>query len=277
MEKKSGNIVRVREIANERKMKLSFISERLGMSSGYLSEISNRDADVPSKHLPALAEILGTSVEYINGLVENSDEGATTSPLSVDYGKFQFQRFRDLCDKNGFTQASLYRMVGLSPKAGSNLSKTKKVKREILEIWAKELHTSAAYLNGETDDPSPAKSSFRYDRLDDLINKKHLTRKALCQASGHADNYIRMFEKRNTEPPREFVNFCAEQLGTTSAYLYGESDIPEKEKVPAAESHRVTDEDIKHALLGGRRYRRSVRRGQGLRSLCKGAGQEWTG
>ena len=196
MEKKSGNIVRVREIASKRKMKLSFISEKLGMSSGYLSEISNRDADVPSKHLPALAEILGTSVEYINGLVENSDEGVTTSPLSVDYGKFQFQRFRELCDKNGFTQASLYRMVGLSSKAGSNLSKTKKVKREILEIWAKELHTSAAYLNGETDDP---------------------------------------------EAPEE-------PQGNTAALEASQQD---KEKGPAAESYRVTDEDIKHALLGG--------------------------
>ena len=154
MEKKSGNIVRVREIASKRKMKLSFISEKLGMSSGYLSEISNRDADVPSKHLPALAKILGTSVEYINGLVENSDEGATTAPLSVDYGKFQFQRFYDLCNENGITQSSLYKLVGMSPKAGSNLRRTKKVKPEILEIWAKELHTSAAYLNGETDDPA---------------------------------------------------------------------------------------------------------------------------
>lgn len=92
---------------------------------------------------------------------------------------------------------------------------------------------------------------FMFDRLDSLLKSNGMTRKALCQASGHADNYIRMFEKRETEPPRDFVNLCAEKLGTTSAYLYGEVDFPDKEKVPAAESHRVTDEDIKHALLGG--------------------------
>ena len=93
--------------------------------------------------------------------------------------------------------------------------------------------------------------TFMFDRLDFLLKSNGMTRKALCKASGHADNYIRMFEKRDTEPPREFVNFCAEQLGTTSAYLYGETDIPTKEKAPAAGSYRVTDEDIKHALLGG--------------------------
>ena len=52
-------------------------------------------------------------------------------------------------------QSHLYDLVGLPSKAGSNLRRTKKVKPEILEVWATELNTSAAYLNGETDDPSP--------------------------------------------------------------------------------------------------------------------------
>lgn len=103
--------------------------------------------------------------------------------------------------------------------------------------------------------------TFRFDRLDFLLKRNGLTRKSLCQASGHADNYIRMFEKRNTDPPRAFVNFCAQKLGTTSSYLYGETDDPseavapaiqpENEKSPAAESREVTDDDIKFALFGG--------------------------
>lgn len=52
-------------------------------------------------------------------------------------------------------QSHLYELVGLPSKAGSNLRRTKNVKPEILEVWAKELHTTAAYLNGETDDSSP--------------------------------------------------------------------------------------------------------------------------
>lgn len=42
--------------------------------------------------------------------------------------------------------------------------------------------------------------TFMFNRLDSLLKSSGITRKALCQASGHADNYIRMFEKRNTEP-----------------------------------------------------------------------------
>ena len=146
-----GNIAKVREIADSKGMTLTSISKKLGKSGGYLSEISSRNADVPSQYLPAIAEILGTSVEYINGLVEKPNEGTTTSPVSVDYGKFQFLRFYELCKESGVRQSHLYTLVGMSPKAGSNLRKTKNVKPEILEVWAQELHTSAAYLNGETD------------------------------------------------------------------------------------------------------------------------------
>lgn len=150
----AGNIVKIREIAKMRGLKLNFISQQIGKSNGYLSEISSRNANVPSKYLPAIAEILGTSVEYINGLVDDIDDGLTTSPLDVDYGSFQFDRFYALCQKSGKTQAHLYKMVGMPDKAGSNLRRTKNVKPEILEVWAKELHTTAAYLNGETDDPT---------------------------------------------------------------------------------------------------------------------------
>lgn len=151
----AGNIVKIREIAKMRGLKLNFISQQIGKSNGYLSEISGRNANVPSKYLPAIAEILGTSVEYINGFVDDIDDGLTTSPLDVDYGSFQFDRFYALCQKSGKTQAHLYKMVGMPDKAGSNLRRTKNVKPEILEVWAKELHTTAAYLNGETDDSSP--------------------------------------------------------------------------------------------------------------------------
>lgn len=75
---------------------------------------------------------------------------------------------------------------------------------------------------------------FQYDRLDDLLKKNRTTRKYLCLSAGHADNYIRGFEKRGKEPPREFVKYCADQLGTTTAYLYGDTDEPSPVPAPAA-------------------------------------------
>lgn len=75
---------------------------------------------------------------------------------------------------------------------------------------------------------------FQYDRLDSLLKKNGTTRKYLCLSAGHADNYIRGFEKRGKEPPREFVKYCADKLGTTTAYLYGETDDSSPVPAPAA-------------------------------------------
>lgn len=75
---------------------------------------------------------------------------------------------------------------------------------------------------------------FQYDRLDSLLKKNGTTRKYLCLSAGHADNYIRGFEKRGKEPPREFVKYCADKLGTTTAYLYGETDDSSPVTAPAA-------------------------------------------
>ena len=149
------NISRIRDLADKNGVSISFLSQAIGKSSGYLANATSRDADVPVKYLPALATALGTSVDYLLG--KTDDPSATDSDMQIsdDYGTFQYDRFYDLCKKQGKMQSHLYDLVGLPSKAGSNLKRTKKVKPEILEVWAAELNTSAEYLNGETDDPSP--------------------------------------------------------------------------------------------------------------------------
>lgn len=150
-----GNISKIRDLAEKKGVSISFLSQAIGKSSGYLANATSRDADVPVKYLPALATALGTSVDYLIG--KTNDPSATDSDTYIgeEYGTFQYDRFYDLCKQQGKMQSHLYDLVGLPSKAGSNLKRTKKVRPEILEVWAAELNTSAAYLNGETDDPSP--------------------------------------------------------------------------------------------------------------------------
>lgn len=93
---------------------------------------------------------------------------------------------------------------------------------------------------------------FQYDRLDNLLKKNRTTRKYLCLSAGHADNYIRGFEKRGKEPPREFVKYCADQLGTTTAYLYGETDDPSPAPAPAApeQKEKAPQSDVDSLMEG---------------------------
>lgn len=68
---------------------------------------------------------------------------------------FDLNRFKELCKERGIKQAALFRAVGKDEFYASNLKRTKNVPVEFVETWAAALHTTPAYLMGETDDPSP--------------------------------------------------------------------------------------------------------------------------
>lgn len=68
---------------------------------------------------------------------------------------FNFDRFRDLCKQRGMTQSALYEAVGKSRFYSSDLKKLKTVPAEYIAVWAEKLHTTPAYLTGQTDDPEP--------------------------------------------------------------------------------------------------------------------------
>lgn len=68
---------------------------------------------------------------------------------------FDLDRFKELCKERGIKQAALFRAVGKDEFYASNLKRTKNVPVEFIETWAAALHTTPAYLMGETDDPSP--------------------------------------------------------------------------------------------------------------------------
>lgn len=186
------------ELCNKKGLSPAAAAREIGLSNATTTHWSQGTNPTQASTLK-VAKYFGVSTEYLLGKAEKGNatvEYAVASKENSDREGFQFDRFYDLCKAQGKKQTYLYDLVGFPSKAGSNLRRTKKVKPEILEIWAKELHTSAAYLNGETDDPSAPE------------------------------------EQQEVEVALE-----APQKG--------------KEKGPAAESHEVTENDIKYALFGG--------------------------
>lgn len=69
---------------------------------------------------------------------------------------FNLARFKKLCKEQGITQTALFARVGRKPQYSSDIAKGAKVPLEYVDIWAEALHTTPAYLLGETDDPTPA-------------------------------------------------------------------------------------------------------------------------
>ena len=135
-------------------------AREMGFSNATTTQWSH--GSVPSKaSISKISSYFNVSAEYLKTGYddESSNEMHTFDDSAlIEPGTFQFVRFVNLCKQQGKMQSHLYDLVGLPSKAGSNLKRTKKVKPEILEVWAAELNTSPAYLNGETDDPFPIPS-----------------------------------------------------------------------------------------------------------------------
>ena len=90
-----GNIRNVRRISKEKGISYAFICKKIGRSHGYLSEIESRDADVPRRSVPLIAEALGVSEEEITGepptSSQKTDDLAASVPLAM-YGGNQYEQ-----------------------------------------------------------------------------------------------------------------------------------------------------------------------------------------
>lgn len=64
------------------------------------------------------------------------------------------ERLRDQMTERGISQAALARRVGISQQSVGRLVSGEAYGSRFLHKIARELHTTAAYLTGETDDPS---------------------------------------------------------------------------------------------------------------------------
>ena len=69
---------------------------------------------------------------------------------------------------------------------------------------------------------------FRYDRLDELVAETGKKKNYLSVRMGHSGRYLNDAKKQNIQIKPHDVEILAEELGTTVAYLLGETDKKEK-------------------------------------------------
>lgn len=85
---------------------------------------------------------------------------------------------------------------------------------------------------------------FNFDRFKELCRKKGLKQSALYELVGKNRFYSSDLKKLK-KVPMEYVEIWAEKLGTTPAYLMGETDDPEIKKEPAAQ----TGDELQNRLI----------------------------
>ena len=69
---------------------------------------------------------------------------------------------------------------------------------------------------------------LQIDRISELAKEKGVSKSHLCALVGRKPYYLVDLSKHGTQPPAETVAVWADALGTTPAYLMGETDQKEK-------------------------------------------------
>lgn len=78
-----ANINKIKQLAREKGIKIKFICAQLGLSETYLSNVKNGRDHMTDERLSAIANILGTTVEYLNDETEEKCRTTDFSPNSV--------------------------------------------------------------------------------------------------------------------------------------------------------------------------------------------------
>ncbi|WP_417129045.1 helix-turn-helix domain-containing protein [Ruthenibacterium lactatiformans] len=96
---------------------------------------------------------------------------------------------------------------------------------------------------------------FSFDRFDALIKEQGISKAFLAEKIGRHKTIFYDWQKGNSAPKKEYLDIIADILGTTPAYLTGESDDPghapeppEKQKKLLAEASSLSDAELEKAL-----------------------------
>lgn len=77
-------IGRIEEIAKEKGLSLSFVSTQLGLRRTYLKDVKSGRSSIPADRLAQIADILGTTPEYLRGETDIKEKPAENGELSED-------------------------------------------------------------------------------------------------------------------------------------------------------------------------------------------------
>lgn len=96
---------------------------------------------------------------------------------------------------------------------------------------------------------------FSFDRFDALIKEQGISKAFLAEKIGRHKTIFYDWQKGNSAPKKEYLDIIADLLGTTPAYLTGESDDPghAPEPTPAQRqllslAETLTNEELQKTL-----------------------------
>lgn len=77
------NIDKIKRMAKEKGIKIKYICAQLGLSETYLSNVKNGRDHMTDERLAVIADILGTTVAYLNDETDTPSPKADFTPYSL--------------------------------------------------------------------------------------------------------------------------------------------------------------------------------------------------
>lgn len=102
-------ILRIKETAKEKGIKLSYICERLGFKSRtYFNDVEKNNREIPDDKLQIIADELNTTVAYLKGETDEKNKPASGGELT-NHEKKMLDAYRN----NPDMQATIDRILGI--------------------------------------------------------------------------------------------------------------------------------------------------------------------
>lgn len=139
-------IDRIRDLSKRKGVKLKFLTDALGLNPSYFSNVDTGKSKISLDRISAIAELLGTTPEYLLGQTDNPNP--QKSPC------FNFDRYEQRRIARGLTPNYVERIIGIRYDTMEEVEGgLRTLTDEEVTRLAILLDTTYEYLMGLTDDP----------------------------------------------------------------------------------------------------------------------------
>lgn len=144
-----ADISRIKQLANKRGIKMKYLCEQLDVNPGYFSNVAQGRFQMSPDKVALVAKILGTTVAYLNGQVDDP------SFIRSCPGEFSWYRFETLCMEKKVLKSHVEEQLNISPEHMENAKNGLEVLNDAeINSIAAYFETSYAYLTKQTDNPT---------------------------------------------------------------------------------------------------------------------------
>lgn len=86
------NIDKIKVLSQEKGIKLGYLAKQIGVPHTYFADIKNKNRDIPDERLSVIAEVLGTTMEYLRDQTDEKKKSPVETEGEYDEDVIEFAK-----------------------------------------------------------------------------------------------------------------------------------------------------------------------------------------